>query len=263
MNDTLTLQGFLGRLNIRQMLAPLLIVLILSMMVLPLPPFVLDVFFTFNIAISVMVLLVAMYTMKPLDFSIFPTVLLVTTLLRLSLNVASTRVVLLHGHNGPDAAGKVIEAFGHFLVGGNYAVGIVVFIILTLINFIVITKGAGRIAEVTARFTLDAMPGKQMAIDADLNAGLIGEDEARKRRANVAQEADFYGSMDGASKFVRGDAVAGILILFINIIGGLIIGILQHDMSAGDDVDEQDQDCLLYTSPSPRDRQKSRMPSSA
>jgi flagellar biosynthesis protein FlhA len=234
MNDTLTLQGFLGRLNIRQMLAPLLIILILSMMVLPLPPFVLDVFFTFNIAISVMVLLVAMYTMRPLDFSIFPTVLLVTTLLRLSLNVASTRIVLLQGHTGPDAAGKVIEAFGHFLVGGNYAVGIVVFIILTLINFIVITKGAGRIAEVTARFTLDAMPGKQMAIDADLNAGLIGEDEARKRRAEVAQEADFYGSMDGASKFVRGDAVAGILILFINIIGGLIIGVLQHDMSAGD-----------------------------
>ncbi|OHC69773.1 MAG: flagellar biosynthesis protein FlhA [Rhodocyclales bacterium RIFCSPLOWO2_02_FULL_63_24] len=234
MNDALTLQGFIGRLNIRQMLAPLLIVLILSMMVLPLPPFVLDVFFTFNIAISVMVLLVAMYTMKPLDFSIFPTVLLVTTLLRLSLNVASTRIVLLQGHTGPDAAGKVIEAFGHFLVGGNYAVGIVVFIILTLINFIVITKGAGRIAEVTARFTLDAMPGKQMAIDADLNAGLIGEDEARKRRATVAQEADFYGSMDGASKFVRGDAVAGILILFINIIGGLIIGVLQHDMSAGD-----------------------------
>jgi flagellar biosynthesis protein FlhA len=234
MNDTLTLQAFLGRLNLRQMLAPLLIILILSMMVLPLPPFVLDVFFTFNIAISVMVLLVAMYTMKPLDFSIFPTVLLVTTLLRLSLNVASTRIVLLHGHNGPDAAGKVIEAFGHFLVGGNYAVGIVVFVILTLINFIVITKGAGRIAEVTARFTLDAMPGKQMAIDADLNAGLIGEDEARKRRATIAQEADFYGSMDGASKFVRGDAVAGILILFINIIGGLIIGVIQHDMSAGD-----------------------------
>lgn len=234
MNDTLTLQGFLGRLNIRQTLAPLLIVLILSMMVLPLPPFLLDVFFTFNIAISIMVLLVAMYTMRPLDFSIFPTVLLVTTLLRLSLNVASTRIVLLQGHTGPDAAGKVIEAFGHFLVGGNYAVGIVVFIILTLINFIVITKGAGRIAEVTARFTLDAMPGKQMAIDADLNAGLIGEDEARKRRAEVAQEADFYGSMDGASKFVRGDAVAGILILFINIIGGLIIGVMQHDMSAGD-----------------------------
>jgi flagellar biosynthesis protein FlhA len=181
-----------------------------------------------------MVLLVAMYTMKPLDFAIFPTVLLVTTLLRLSLNVASTRVILLHGHTGPDAAGKVIEAFGHFLVGGNYAVGIVVFIILTLINFIVITKGAGRIAEVSARFTLDAMPGKQMAIDADLNAGLIGEDEARKRRATVALEADFYGSMDGASKFVRGDAVAGILILFINIIGGLIVGVAQHDMSAGE-----------------------------
>ena len=234
MNDSLTLQNFLQRLNIRQMLAPLLIVLILSMMVLPLPTFALDVFLTFNIAISIMVLLVAMYTMKPLDFAIFPTVLLVTTLLRLSLNVASTRVVLLHGHTGPDAAGKVIEAFGHFLVGGNYAVGIVVFIILTLINFIVITKGAGRIAEVSARFTLDAMPGKQMAIDADLNAGLIGEDEARKRRATVALEADFYGSMDGASKFVRGDAVAGILILFINIIGGLIIGILQHDMSVGD-----------------------------
>ena len=234
MNDGLTLQGFLGRLNLRQMLAPLLIILILSMMVLPLPTFVLDVFFTFNIAISIMVLLVAMYTMKPLDFAIFPTVLLVTTLLRLSLNVASTRVILLHGHTGPDAAGKVIEAFGHFLVGGNYAVGIVVFIILTLINFIVITKGAGRIAEVSARFTLDAMPGKQMAIDADLNAGLIGEDEARKRRATVALEADFYGSMDGASKFVRGDAVAGILILFINIIGGLIVGVAQHDMSAGD-----------------------------
>jgi flagellar biosynthesis protein FlhA len=234
MNDSLTMQNFLGRLNIRQMLAPLLIVMILSMMVLPLPTFALDVFFTFNIAISIMVLLVAMYTMKPLDFAIFPTVLLVTTLLRLSLNVASTRVVLLQGHTGPDAAGKVIEAFGHFLVGGNYAVGIVVFIILTLINFIVITKGAGRIAEVSARFTLDAMPGKQMAIDADLNAGLIGEDEARQRRSTVALEADFYGSMDGASKFVRGDAVAGILILFINIIGGLVVGVLQHDMSAGD-----------------------------
>lgn len=230
MSDGVTLQATLGRLNLRQMLAPLLIVLILSMMVLPLPTFALDVFFTFNIAISIMVLLVAMYTMKPLDFAVFPTVLLVTTLLRLSLNVASTRVVLLQGHTGPDAAGKVIEAFGHFLVGGNYAVGIVVFVILTLINFIVITKGAGRIAEVSARFTLDAMPGKQMAIDADLNAGLIGEDEARKRRANVALEADFYGSMDGASKFVRGDAVAGILILFINIIGGLIVGVAQHDM---------------------------------
>jgi flagellar biosynthesis protein FlhA len=234
MSEELTMQRFLERVNIRQMLAPLLIVMILSMMVLPLPTFALDVLFTFNIAISIMVLLVAMYTMKPLDFAIFPTVLLVTTLLRLSLNVASTRVVLLHGHSGPDAAGKVIEAFGHFLVGGNYAVGIVVFIILTLINFIVITKGAGRIAEVSARFTLDAMPGKQMAIDADLNAGLIGEDEARARRSTVALEADFFGSMDGASKFVRGDAVAGILILFINIIGGLIVGVLQHDMGAGD-----------------------------
>ncbi|OHC64535.1 MAG: flagellar biosynthesis protein FlhA [Rhodocyclales bacterium GWA2_65_20] len=215
------------------MAAPMLIILILSMMVLPLPPFALDIFFTFNIALSVMVLLVAMYTLKPLDFSVFPTVLLVTTLLRLSLNVASTRVVLLEGHTGPAAAGKVIEAFGHFLVGGNYTVGIVVFVILTVINFVVITKGAGRIAEVGARFTLDAMPGKQMAIDADLNAGLIGEDEARRRRSNIASEADFYGSMDGASKFVRGDAVAGILILLINVIGGLIVGVVQHDMEVG------------------------------
>jgi flagellar biosynthesis protein FlhA len=224
MNGELTLRGMFGG-NLRQLGAPLLIIMILSMMVLPLPPVLLDLFFTFNIALAVMVLLVAMYTKKPLDFSIFPTVLLVTTLLRLSLNVASTRVVLLQGHTGPDAAGKVIEAFGHFLVGGNYAVGLVVFVILVVINFVVITKGAGRIAEVTARFTLDAMPGKQMAIDADLNAGLIGEDEARKRRAEIAQEADFFGSMDGASKFVRGDAVAGILILFINILGGLIVGV--------------------------------------
>ena len=230
MNGTLALQALFTRGNLRQLAAPMLIVMILSMMVLPLPPFILDVFFTFNIAISIMVMLVAMYTLKPLDFSVFPTVLLVTTLLRLSLNVASTRIVLLEGHTGPDAAGKVIEAFGHFLVGGNYAVGLVVFVILVVINFVVITKGAGRIAEVSARFTLDAMPGKQMAIDADLNAGLIGEDEARRRRAEIAQEADFFGSMDGASKFVRGDAVAGILILFINIIGGLIVGILQHDM---------------------------------
>ena len=211
--------------------APLLIVMILGMMVLPLPALLLDLLFTFNIALSMMVLLAAMQTTKPLEFSAFPTVLLLTTLLRLSLNVASTRVVLLNGHTGPDAAGKVIEAFGHFLVGGNYAVGIVVFVILVVINFVVITKGAGRIAEVTARFTLDAMPGKQMAIDADLNAGLIGEAEARKRRKEVAQEAEFYGSMDGASKFVRGDAVAGILILFINIIGGLAIGVAQHDLS--------------------------------
>jgi flagellar biosynthesis protein FlhA len=212
------------------LVGPVLIILILSMMVLPLPPFLLDLLFTFNIALSIMVLLVSMYTMKALDFAAFPAVLLFTTLLRLSLNVASTRVVLMEGHTGPDAAGKVIEAFGHFLVGGNFAVGVMVFIILVVINFMVITKGAGRIAEVGARFTLDAMPGKQMAIDADLNAGLIGEDVARKRRAEVAQEADFYGSMDGASKFVRGDAVAGLLILVINIIGGLIVGVAQHGL---------------------------------
>ena len=234
MNDTLSLQNFFARANVRVLAAPLLIVMILAMMVLPLPAVLLDVFFTFNIAISIMVLLVAMYTRQALEFSIFPTVLLVTTLLRLSLNVASTRVVLLEGHSGPDAAGKVIEAFGHFLVGGNYAVGIVVFAILVVINFVVITKGAGRVAEVAARFTLDAMPGKQMAIDADLNAGLIGEDEARKRRLEVGQEAEFYGSMDGASKFVRGDAVAGIIILFINVIGGFIVGVLQHDMALAD-----------------------------
>lgn len=212
------------------LVGPVLIILILSMMVLPLPAFLLDLLFTFNIALSIMVLLVSMYTMKALDFAAFPAVLLFTTLLRLSLNVASTRVVLMEGHTGPDAAGKVIEAFGHFLVGGNFAVGVMVFIILVVINFMVITKGAGRIAEVGARFTLDAMPGKQMAIDADLNAGLIGEDVARTRRAEVAQEADFYGSMDGASKFVRGDAVAGLLILVINIIGGLIVGVAQHDL---------------------------------
>ena len=232
MNNALAFDVLFNRGNLRALAAPALIIMILSMMVLPLPAFALDVLFTFNIALSIMVMLVAMYTLKPLDFSVFPTVLLVTTLLRLSLNVASTRIVLLEGHTGPDAAGKVIEAFGHFLVGGNYTVGIVVFIILTIINFVVITKGAGRIAEVGARFTLDAMPGKQMAIDADLNAGLIGEDEARSRRASIAAEADFYGSMDGASKFVRGDAIAGILILLINIIGGLIIGVAQHDMDA-------------------------------
>jgi flagellar biosynthesis protein FlhA len=216
--------------NARSLAAPLLILMILGMMVLPLPAFLLDIMFTFNIALSVMVLLVSIHTLKPLDFAVFPTVLLLTTLLRLSLNVASTRIVLMEGHTGPDAAGKVIEAFGHYLVGGNYTVGIVVFIILVVINFIVITKGAGRIAEVSARFTLDAMPGKQMAIDADLNAGLIGEEEAGKRRTRISQEAEFFGSMDGASKFVRGDAIAGILILFINVIGGLIIGVLQHDL---------------------------------
>src|SRR6201991_1222222 len=230
--------GFLARrpdalssTNLRALAGPLLICMILGMMILPLPPFLLDLLFTFNIALSVMVLLVSMYTMKPLDFAAFPSVLLFSTLLRLSLNVASTRVVLLEGHTGPAAAGKVIEAFGHFLVGGNFAVGIVVFIILMVINFMVITKGAGRIAEVSARFTLNAMPGKQMAIDADMNAGLINEDQARKRRIEVAQEAEFYGSMDGASKFVRGDAVAGLLIMVINIIGGFIVGGAQHDMS--------------------------------
>jgi len=230
MNILLMLQNFVKRAGLIGMVGPALIVLILAMMVLPLPPILLDILFTFNIAISIMVLLVSMNTNKALDFAIFPTVLLITTLLRLSLNVASTRVVLLEGHTGTDAAGKVIESFGHFLVGGNYAVGIVVFAILVVINFVVITKGAGRIAEVGARFTLDAMPGKQMAIDADLNAGLIGEDVARKRRAEIAQEADFYGAMDGASKFVRGDAVAGIIILLINIIGGMVVGVLQHNL---------------------------------
>ena len=234
LNDVLNLRQLLTPANLRPLAAPLLIIVILSMMVLPLPVFLLDVFFTFNIAISVMVMLVAMYSTRPLDFSVFPTVLLVTTLLRLSLNVASTRIVLLEGHAGPDAAGKVIEAFGHFLVGGNTAVGLVVFVILTVINFVVITKGAGRIAEVSARFTLDAMPGKQMAIDADLNAGLIDEKEAKRRRKETAQESDFYGAMDGASKFVRGDAVAGIIILVINIIGGLFVGVMQHDMGVGD-----------------------------
>ena len=230
MNNALTLPASLGATNWRGFAGPVLIIMILVMMILPLPPFLLDILFTFNIALAIMVLLVSLYTLKPLDFAVFPTVLLITTLLRLSLNVASTRVVLLEGHTGSDAAGKVIEAFGHFLVGGNYAVGLVVFVILVVINFVVITKGAGRIAEVSARFTLDAMPGKQMAIDADLNAGLIGEDAARKRRAEISQEADFYGSMDGASKFVRGDAIAGIMILLINIIGGLVIGVLQHDL---------------------------------
>ncbi|SAI60672.1 flagellar biosynthesis protein FlhA [Bordetella ansorpii] len=231
MSTLLTTLKTQGAANARLLAGPVLIVMVLGMMVLPLPTFLLDLLFTFNIALSVMILLVAMFTRKPLDFAAFPAVLLFATLLRLSLNVASTRVVLLNGHEGPDAAGKVIEAFGHFLVGGNFAVGIIVFIILTIINFIVITKGAGRIAEVGARFTLDAMPGKQMAIDADLNAGLIGEEEARKRRSEIAQEADFFGSMDGASKFVRGDAVAGLLIMVINVIGGLVVGVAQHDLS--------------------------------
>ncbi len=210
--------------------APVLIVLLLAMLVLPLPTFVLDVFFTFNIAISLIVLLVASYTVRPLEFAAFPVVLLLTTMLRLALNVASTRAVLMDGHTGTDAAGKVIESFANFLIGGNFAVGIIVFVILTVINFVVVTKGAGRIAEVSARFALDAMPGKQMAIDAELNAGAIDEKEARRRRQEVAQEADFYGSMDGASKFVRGDAIAAMLILAINLVGGLAIGLFQHGM---------------------------------
>ena len=213
---------------------PLLLLLVLAMMMLPVPPLLLDALFSFNIALSLVVLLVAVYALRPLDFSVFPTILLVTTLLRLALNVASTRVVLLEGHTGTDAAGHVIEAFGKVVIGGNYVVGMVVFLILVIINFVVVTKGAGRISEVSARFTLDAMPGKQMGIEADLNAGLIDQNEARKRREEVAQEADFYGAMDGASKFVRGDAVAGILILAINLLGGLAIGVLQHDLSFAD-----------------------------
>jgi len=217
--------------------APMLVVAILSMMVLPLPPWMLDTFFTINISIALMVMMVAAYMLKPLDFAAFPAVLLLTTLMRLSLNVASTRVVLLEGHTGPGAAGAVIEAFGHFLIGGNFAVGLIVFSILVVINFVVVTKGAERIAEVSARFALDAMPGKQMAVDADLNAGLIDEKEAKRRRAEVSEEADFFGSMDGASKFVRGDAVAGILILLINIFGGFAIGVLQHGLTAGQAAD--------------------------
>ncbi|MDH5256682.1 MAG: flagellar biosynthesis protein FlhA [Gammaproteobacteria bacterium] len=215
---------------------PVMLLMMLAMMILPMPPFLLDMFFTFSIALSLVVLLAAIYVDRPLDFSVFPTMLLVATLLRLALNIASTRIVLLEGHTGTAAAGDVIEAFGEFVVGGNYAVGFVVFAILVIINFVVVTKGAGRISEVSARFTLDAMPGKQMAIDADLNAGLITQEEAQVRRGEVVQEADFYGSMDGASKFVRGDAVAGILILFINVIGGFAIGMLQHNMLFDDAV---------------------------
>ena len=210
--------------------APIMVLATLAMVILPIPAFLLDLFFTFNIALAMVVLLVTVYTRRPLDFAAFPTVLLISTLLRLALNVASTRVVLLYGHEGSGSAGKVIEAFGSVVIGGNYAVGLVVFLILMIINFMVVTKGAGRISEVSARFTLDALPGKQMAIDADLNAGLIDQDQARLRRQEVTKEADFYGSMDGASKFVKGDAIAGILILFINIIGGLSIGMIQYDL---------------------------------
>lgn len=214
--------------------APLIVLALLAMVVVPLAPPVLDALFSFNIAISLMVLLAVVYVKRPLDFTIFPIVLLTTTMLRLALNVASTRVILLNGQGGHDAAGKVIAAFGEFVIGGNYAVGIVVFAILTIINFVVITKGAGRVSEVTARFILDAMPGKQMAIDADLNAGLLTREEAKLRREEVREEADFYGAMDGASKFIRGDAIAGILILFINLLGGLAVGVLQHDMPVGE-----------------------------
>jgi flagellar biosynthesis protein FlhA len=214
--------------------APVMVLATLAMIILPMPPMLLDMAFSFNIALSLVVLLVTIYTRRPLDFAAFPTVLLIATLLRLALNVASTRVVLLYGHEGPDAAGQVIDAFGSVVIGGNYAVGLVVFLILMIINFMVVTKGAGRISEVSARFTLDALPGKQMAIDADLNAGLIDQDQARTRRFEVTKEADFYGSMDGASKFVKGDAIAGILILCINIIGGLIIGMVQHDLPFGE-----------------------------
>jgi len=214
--------------------APIAVLMLMAMIVIPLPPFLLDIFFIFNIAFSILILMVVLNARRPMDFAVFPTIILVATLFRLALNVASTRVVLLEGHTGPDAAGQVIKSFGEFVIGGNYTVGLIVFIILVIINFAVVTKGSGRISEVSARFTLDAMPGKQMAIDADLNAGLIDQDEARQRRKDVASESDFYGSMDGASKFVRGDAVAGIMITVINIIGGLIVGVFQHDMSAGD-----------------------------
>jgi len=213
---------------------PVGVLAVLAMVVLPLPPVILDVLFTFNIALSLVIVMAVFYVARPVEFGVFPTILLLATLLRLALNVASTRVVLLNGHSGPQAAGHVIQSFGEFVIGGNFAVGVVVFIILTIINFVVVTKGAGRISEVSARFTLDAMPGKQMAIDADLNAGLITQDEARARRLEVRSEADFYGSMDGASKFVRGDAIAGILILFINIIGGLAIGTIGHGLAVAE-----------------------------
>jgi flagellar biosynthesis protein FlhA len=237
MNElTQNLQRLLGANagTFKALAAPLVVIMVLAMMVLPLPPFALDLLLTFNIACALMVMMVAAHMVRPLDFAAFPSVLLLTTLMRLSLNVASTRVVLMEGHTGPGAAGAVIESFGHFLIGGNFAVGLIVFAILVVINFVVVTKGAERIAEVGARFTLDAMPGKQMAIDADLNAGIIDEHEAKRRRAEVGEEAEFFGSMDGASKFVRGDAIAGILILFINIIGGFVIGVAQHGLSAGE-----------------------------
>ena len=229
-----TLTNFRHRMSVfpvSSLVIPIIVLLVLSLLVLPIPPMLLDVFFTFNIILALLIIMVAIHTATPMDFSSFPIIVLFATVMRLGLNVASTRVVLLEGHEGGDAAGQVIEAFGQFVIGGNYAVGFIVFCILIIINFIVITKGAGRVSEVIARFTLDALPGKQMAIDADLNAGVIDQETARVRRAQVTQESDFFGSMDGASKFVRGDAVAGILILLINLIGGLVIGMMQHDLS--------------------------------
>jgi flagellar biosynthesis protein FlhA len=231
MSELVARLGYFNRLGLG---VPVLVIALLAMVILPLPPFVLDAFFTFNITLSLIIVLAVVYVPRPLEFAVFPTVLLAVTLLRLALNVASTRVVLLEGHTGPDAAGKVIEAFGAVVIGGNYAVGLIVFLILVVINFVVVTKGAARVSEVTARFTLDAMPGKQMAIDADLNAGIITQQEAFKRRNEVREEADFYGAMDGTSKFVRGDAVAGILILFLNVVGGLFVGVLQHGLSFGE-----------------------------
>ncbi|HZF16665.1 MAG TPA: flagellar biosynthesis protein FlhA [Steroidobacteraceae bacterium] len=231
---TATLGGTIASFARNGLGVPILLMVVLAMMVLPLPPFLLDVLFTFNISLSLVIILAVIYVKRPLEFGAFPTVLLAATLLRLALNVASTRVVLLHGHTGTGSAGQVIKAFGEFVVGGNYAVGLIVFTIFVIINFVVVTKGAGRISEVSARFTLDAMPGKQMAIDADLNAGIINQPEAIARRQEIREEADFYGAMDGASKFVRGDAVAGILVVFINVLGGLAIGTLQHDMAVAD-----------------------------
>ncbi len=228
------LRQSLARYDLRGLGIPMLVLLIMAMLVLPLPPLLLDVLFTFNIVIGLVVIMVAINTRKPLEFSAFPTVLLFATMLRLALNVASTRVILVSGHEGEEAAGKVIAAFGEFVIGGNYVVGLIIFVILMIINFIVVTKGAGRVSEVNARFTLDAMPGKQMAIDADLNAGVIDQDTAKRRREELSQESDFFGSMDGASKFVSGDAIAGLMILLINIVGGLTVGILQHSMPIGE-----------------------------
>ncbi|MEY4340742.1 MAG: Flagellar biosynthesis protein FlhA, partial [Pseudomonadota bacterium] len=229
-----TIRQNLSKFDLTGLSIPVVVLVIMAMLVLPLPPLLLDFLFTFNIMCSLVVIMIAIGTRKPLEFSSFPTVLLFATMLRLALNVASTRVILVHGHEGAHAAGKVVAAFGEFVIAGNYVVGFIIFAILMIINFIVVTKGAGRVSEVNARFTLDAMPGKQMSIDADLNAGIIDQETAKKRRAELAQESDFFGSMDGASKFVSGDAMAGLLILLINLIGGLIIGIAQHDMPIGE-----------------------------